>query len=289
MAAGRDTQAGARSGITFDVTLEVPWNAPETHIQLNSVGVFELEKSILDVFGLCDRRPDTAVVRITQGQDDRSVSVLVPDPRVLDRGFHDITIIDMGDAAELAVSEDDLSLLRRQWPVSAIQSDLDDIHSAAKKLYRHSRPGACTYCGKYIKCDIYCHVLTFHLDLEQLWRVQCRGAPCGRARHRIAWTMSGEHTMSLLIFKPPASTGSFLPGLFGVRFGLMPFDHAMGVSTDVLLFSQIHLSLVHHYMVFHRGLPHFAFRRDYLDRMCVLVSQVSPLPKRHVGSMDGNM
>ena len=75
--------------------------------------MFELEESIPDVLGLCDRRPDAAVVRVTQGRDARSVCALVPDPRVLDRGFHDVTIIDMGDAVEPAVSEDDLSLHRR--------------------------------------------------------------------------------------------------------------------------------------------------------------------------------
>ena len=73
MAAGRDTPVGARSDVTFDVTLDIPWNAPEAHIQLHSAGVFDLEKSIQDVFGLCDRRPDAAVVHVTQGRDDRSV------------------------------------------------------------------------------------------------------------------------------------------------------------------------------------------------------------------------
>ena len=53
---------------------------------------------------------------------------------------------------------------RRQWPVLAIQymtwmqSELDDVHAAAKKRYKHSHPGACTYCGKYIKCDMYRYV-----------------------------------------------------------------------------------------------------------------------------------
>ena len=37
---------GARSGVTFDVTIGIPWNAPEAHIQLNSTGVFDLESSI---------------------------------------------------------------------------------------------------------------------------------------------------------------------------------------------------------------------------------------------------
>ena len=174
MAAGRNTPVGARSGVTFDVTIDIPWNVPEAHIQLNSVGVFDLETSIQDVFGLCDRCPDAAGIRVTQGRDDRTVRVLVPDPWVMDNGFHYATIIDMGDIAEPTVSEDDLFLLRRQWPVSVIQSmtwiqsELDDMRASAKKRYRHSRPGAFTYCGKYIKCDMYHHVSNYHLDLGQL-------------------------------------------------------------------------------------------------------------------------
>ena len=33
-----------------------------------------------------------------------------------------------------------------------------------------SRPGDCSHCGKWIKCDMYRHVATYHLDLGQLWR-----------------------------------------------------------------------------------------------------------------------
>ena len=115
------------------------------------------------------------MVLVTQGRDDQNVHVLVPDPRVLDNGFHSATIVVLGNTAEPALS-DDLSLLRRQWPVSVIQSmtwmqgELDDMRAADKKRYRNSRPGACKFCGKYIKCDMYRHVSTFHLDLGQLWR-----------------------------------------------------------------------------------------------------------------------
>ena len=52
MAAGKDTPVRARSGVTFDVTIDIPWNAPEALIQLNSAGVFDIENSIQDVFGL---------------------------------------------------------------------------------------------------------------------------------------------------------------------------------------------------------------------------------------------
>ena len=75
--------------------------------------MFDLKDEIQDVFGLCDRRPDAAGVRVMLGRDERSVRVLVPDLRVLENGFHDATIIDMGDMAEPAVSENDLSLVQR--------------------------------------------------------------------------------------------------------------------------------------------------------------------------------
>ena len=49
MEAGSDTPVGARSGFTFEVTLDVPWNAVEAYVQLHSEGVFELEKTVPDV------------------------------------------------------------------------------------------------------------------------------------------------------------------------------------------------------------------------------------------------
>ena len=43
---------------------------------------------------------------------------------------------------------------------------------------------------------------------------------------------------------------------------------------DVLLFSDIGLSLVHHYRVHKRGLPHVAFRKNYMSQLRALL----PLP-----------
>ena len=61
------------------------------------------------------------VVRVLQGRDVLSVHALIPDPRVLDREFHDVTIVDMEDTAEPVVLEADLFLLRLQWPVTVVQ------------------------------------------------------------------------------------------------------------------------------------------------------------------------
>ena len=40
--------------------------------------------------------------------------------------------------------------------------------------------------------------------------------------------------------------------------------HNSGISNDVILFSEVGLSLVHHYRVHRKGLPHSAFRGRYL-------------------------
>ena len=45
-----------------------------------------------------------------------------------------------------------------------------------------------------------------------------------------------------------------------------------GISTDTLLFSDVHLSLTHHYRVHKCGRPHVDFRADYLTRLRAAVS-----------------
>ena len=173
MSTGGVTPADARSGITFDVELEVPWNAPEAYIQLDSEGVYYLA-TVPDVFGLHGRRPDVAVVKVLLGRDPRSVRSLVPDLSVINWGFHDITIVDMEDVAAPAISDTDLSLLRRQWPTSIMgsltwmQSELDSMRTRSKLCCKSTPATSCTFCGKWIKNDMHRHVAMFHWDLGQL-------------------------------------------------------------------------------------------------------------------------
>ena len=91
-----------RAGITFGVELCVPWDAPEAVVDIHSEGVVNLG-SIPDVIGLTGRQPGAAESRVLQGRDVRSVRVLVPDSRGLDKKFHDVTIVDMGDVPESAI------------------------------------------------------------------------------------------------------------------------------------------------------------------------------------------
>ena len=51
-----------------------------------------------------------------------------------------------------------------------------------------------------------------------------------------------------------------------------------GISNDVLLFSDIGLLLIHYYLVHKRGLPHVAFRRNYMLQLRALLPLPTVLP-----------
>ena len=50
----------------------------------------------------------------------------------------------------------------------------------------------------------------------------------------------------------------------------MRIEHS-GISTDMLLFSEVGMPLTQHYRVFKGGLPHAVFRTDYLPRLRALL------------------
>ena len=66
MAMGSDSPANGLSDVNFNVELQVPWNAPEACVNLDSDGVYEL-KTVPDVLGLHARRPGAAVVKVLLG------------------------------------------------------------------------------------------------------------------------------------------------------------------------------------------------------------------------------
>ena len=66
MAMGSDRPTNGRSGVNFDVELQIPWNVLEAYVNLDSDGVYELH-TVPDVLGLHSRRPGAAVVRVLFG------------------------------------------------------------------------------------------------------------------------------------------------------------------------------------------------------------------------------
>ena len=88
-----------------------------------------------------------------------------------------------------SVSKEELSALRRQWPVSMVagmskrQTDLELMRRDCKARFRSYPNGACPHCRRNIKHHMARHVSSFHLDLGQLWRcpvswcTQWKGTP----------------------------------------------------------------------------------------------------------------
>ena len=262
-----------RSGVTFDVELCIPWDAPEAVVDINSAEVVTLG-SLPDKVGLFGRRKDAAVSRIPQGRDSRSVRFLVPDARGLDQNFHDVTIVDMDDEREPMVTPADMTRLRDLWPPAIFnhmkwfQQDLYLMRKSAKRKYSQERLMPCRFCGKVIRVNMYCHVARLHLDLVQLWRCPIawcttwKGSPQDclehlRNGHDVPWI---SKTASIEKYAPP----------WTVRRSLwtesLRVEHS-GISTDILLFSELGLSLTQHYRVYRGGLPHAVFRTDYIERL----------------------
>ena len=269
-----------RAGVTFGVELYVPWDEPEMAIDLSSSGTVPL-RNVPDVFGMSGRRDSATESCIMQGRDARSVQVLVPDCRGLDQNFHDVTVVDMGDLPGSQVSIPELSELARRWPPAVIthmrwrQPELEELKQAARVQYRKKQPVACEFCGTMIRCDMYRHVARCHFELAQLWRCPVswctvwKGAPQDsmdhvRGSHRVPEEV--QHIKLEMLIPPWTVTRQ-------VYMDSLTSRHS-GISNDILLFSDIGLSLTHHYRVHKRGVPHVAFRRNYMSQLHALL----PLP-----------
>ena len=267
-----------RSGVTFTAELCIPWDAPEAVIDIDSADLVSLG-SFPDKVGLFGQRKDAAVSRILAGRDSRSVRFLVPDGCVVDRGYHDVTVVDMEDDREPMVVMKDMTRLRELWPVEVFyhmkwyQQDLELIRKSAKKEYSQTRPMPCRFCGKVIRVDMYRHVDRLHLDVVQLWRCPIawcttwKGSPQDclehlRSGHDAPWI---SKTASIEKYAPP----------WTVRRELwtdsLRIEHS-GISTDMLLFSEVGMPLTQHYRVYKGGLPHAVFRTDYMDRLRSLLT-----------------
>ena len=146
------------------------------------------------------------------------------------------------------------------------------MRKSAKREFSQERPMPCRFCGKVIRVNMYRHVARLHLDLVQLWRCPIawcttwKGSPQDclehlRNGHDVPWI---SKTASIEKYAPP----------WTVRRQLwtesLRVEHS-GISTDILLFSELGLSLTQHYRVYRGGLPHAVFRTDYIERLRALL------------------
>ena len=242
-----------RSGVTFSAELCIPWDAPEAVVDIDSAELIILG-SFPHKVGLFGRRKDAAVSRIFMGRDSRSVRFLVPDTRGVDLSYHDVTVVDMEDEREPMVVLADMTRLQELWPPEVFihmkwyQQDFELMRKSARKQYSHTRPMPCKFCGKVIRVDMYHHVARLHLDLVQLWRCPIawcttwKGSPQDclehlRNGHDTPWI---SKTACIEKYAPP----------WTVRRDLwtdsLRVEHS-GISTNMLLFSELGLSLTQHY------------------------------------------
>ena len=144
-----------------------------------------------------------------------------------------------------------MTRLRELWPAEVFnhmkwyQQDLELMRKSAKKEFSHT-----------------------HLDLVQLWRCPIawcttwKGSPQDclehlRSGHDAPWI---SKTASIEKYAPPWTVCREL------WTDSLRVEHS-GISTDILLFSEVGLSLAQHYRVYKGGLPHAVFRTDYIDRL----------------------
>ena len=160
------------------------------------------------------------------------------------------------------VTPADMKRLCDLWPPAIFnhmkwfQQDLDLMRKLAKREFSQERPMPCRLCGKVIRVNMYRHVARLHLDLVQLWRCPIawcttwKGSPQDclehlRNGHDVPWI---SKTASIEKYAPP----------WTVRRALwtesLRVEHS-GISTDILLFSELGLSLTQHYRVYRSGLP----------------------------------
>ena len=171
---------------------------------------------------------------------------------MVERGYHDVTVVDMEDDREPMVVMKDMTRLRELWPVEVFdhmkwyQQDLELMRKSAKKDYSQTRPMPCRFCGKVIRVDMYRHVARLHLDLVQLWRCPIawcttwKGSPQDclehvRSGHDAPWITK---TARFEKYTPP----------WTVRRELWTDSLRVensGISTDMLLFSEVGMALTH--------------------------------------------
>ena len=149
-----------REGNTFGMNLFVPWDAPESVVDVSSAGVVSL-RDLPDGMGLVGHQKDATESRILQGRDPRNICVLVPDGWGFDQNFHDVTIVELGNLPESHVS---LSELIHRWPPAVInhmtwrQREMKLMRKVARMKFRHKNMTPCMVCATFIKADINRHV-----------------------------------------------------------------------------------------------------------------------------------
>ena len=98
---------------------------------------------------------------------------------------------------------------------------------------------------------------------------RCRGAPCGRGRHKTAWIIWVWHMWYLRRWERRIWGGGSHLGPFDGRYRMTLWNHLIRGFDGCALGH----ALVHHYRVFRKGNSHVSLRGDYLTQIRTFVTQ----------------
>ena len=159
------------------------------------------------------------------------------------------------------------------------QREIKRMRSVAKTELKHNSMKPCTFCGASIKVNMYRHVAHCHLQLAQLW---CLPVPwC------TMWKVTTQDLMTHIVEGhdvPGETKRASLQKLFPPwtvtreQYAESLSPQRSGISNDVLLFSEVGLTLVHHYRVHSAGKP--------LAQLCLLLltGTTTPTSERPLGN-----
>ena len=252
-----------------------------------SVAGVEIQCSLPDAMGLEGRTRHATRSRILRGRDPRSICVLIPDGQGPDQSVHDVTIVDMGKLPEPHVPILQLAELIHRWPPAVInhmtwrQREIERMRSVARTELKDNSMKPCTLCGGSIKFNMYRHVARCHLQLAQLWYTIWKGTSQDLMTHIVlGHKVPGEAERACLhkLFPPWIVTRE--------QYAESLSPKRSGISNDVLLLSEVGLTLVHHYRVHSAAQPHAMFRGKYLAqlRLLLLTGTTTLTPERPLGN-----
>ena len=177
-----------------------------------------------------------------------------------------------------------MTALRRRWPkavfktLSRLAPEVERLRRGARnqsdRAFRHNAPGFCAVCDVRTDSALDVHMLTFHLELTQLWR--CPVEWC------TVWKGSVRACLEHLTEKHGGSTfcalknvAKFFPSWTVTRSvwqaALQP--DVSGIAVDARLFHEAGCRLVHRYRVYKDPFPHPALRGGVVPRLLSCVSR----------------
>ena len=207
-----------------------------------------------------------ALVRVLPGTSPNVVRVLVPDDRAALRGFHALLIED------LSATKVSCTVLRQHWPPSLLsvmtkrQVDMEAQCRECKRQFGNLRPGKCPHCGTYINTSLSRHVMSFHLNLGQLWRCPipwcsvCKGTAQDCMDHLRLRHHTGSSVKSSML-------GKCFPPWTVTHSAWASVSRVSGIATDVMLFSQHGARLIHRYRVFADSVPQQSLRGSFMMKL----------------------